>query len=74
MKTKSQTMAIPTTNEDIMALKHVHNFLEKIQKAYDKEDVLMSPEDGEVIRVEELGRVRGILSFLYNNPTVDVNP
>lgn len=74
MKTKSHTAALPTTSEDITALKHAYNFLEKIQKAYDKEDVLMSPDDGEVIRVEELGRVRGILSFLYNNPEVDVNP
>ena len=74
MKTKSQTMALPTTNEDITALKHANDFLEKIQKAYDKEDVLMSPEDGEIIRVEELGRVRGVLSFLYNNPEVLVNP
>ena len=74
MKTKSHTAPLSATAEEIAALKLSNKFIEKMQQAYDKEDVLMSPEDGEVIRLEELGRVRGILSFLYNNPTVDVNP
>lgn len=74
MKTKSHTTPLSVTAEEIAALKLSNKLLEKIQKIYDKEDVLMSPEDGEVIRIDELGRVRGILSFLYNNTEVHVNP
>ena len=48
--------------------------LEEIQNLYDDKTVLGSPNDGEIICVEELARIRGVLSFLFNNRVVEVNP
>ena len=75
MAEKVQTINnIPMSNKDIDALNHVYDFLIQMQKAYKETDVLMSPTDGEVVKIEELARVRGILSFFANNQTVEVNP
>ncbi len=74
MKTKSQTATLLVSTKDVKALNSIEDMLIQLQKTYDDEDVLMSPTDGEVVKIEELRRVRGILSFLANNPKVDVNP
>lgn len=60
--------------EEVDALFKASEVLENIQNMYDEKTVLMSPNDGEVVGVEELARVRGILSFLFNNRVVEVNP
>lgn len=69
-----QTPKYQISKEEIAALKTVNNVLSKLQKAYDEKDILMSETDGELIKVEEIARVRGILSFLENNDTFLVNP
>lgn len=74
MKTKSHTATNPVSTEDITALNRINEILSQFQKKYDNEDVLMSPTDGEVVKIDELARVRGILSFFADNQTVDVNP
>lgn len=62
------------TLEEIDALFKTGEVLEEIQELYQEGTVLGSPNDGEIICVEELARVRGILSFLFNNRVVEVNP
>ena len=74
MKTKSHTATNSVSAEDISALNRINELLAQFQKKYDEEDVLMSPTDGEVVKIDELARLRGILSFFANNQTVDVNP
>ena len=74
MKTKSHTATNHVSDEDFSALNRINELLSQFQKKYDEEDVLMSPNDGEVVKIDELARVRGILSFFANNQTMDVNP
>ena len=62
------------SEREVSALKTVEDILIRLQKDYEETDVLMSETDGEVIKIDELARVRGILSFLKNNQTVVVNP
>ena len=62
------------TVEEVDALFKASEVLENIQNMYEEKTVLGSPNDGEIICVEELARVRGILSFLFNNRVVEVNP
>ena len=57
---------------------NVHNktlqILTNLQNAYDDKDVLANVNDGEIICIEELARVKGVLSFVYYNRVVEVNP
>lgn len=62
------------TLEEVDALFKASEVLENIQNMYNEKDVLASPNDGEIIGVDELARVRGILGFLFNNRVVEVNP
>lgn len=62
------------TVEEADALFKASEILEEIQNLYDEKDVLTSPNDGEIVGVDELARVRGILGFLFNNRVVEVNP
>lgn len=62
------------TTEEVDALFKTSEVLENIQNMYDEKTVLMSPNDGEIVGVEELARIRGVLSFLFNNRVVEVNP
>ena len=62
------------TIEEVEAIFKASEVLEEIQNLYQEGTVLGSPNDGEIICVEELARVRGILSFLFNNRVVEVNP
>ena len=62
------------TIEEVQAIFKASEVLEEIQNLYDEKTVLMSPNDGEIVSVEELARMRGILSFLFNNRVVEVNP
>lgn len=60
--------------EEVDALFKANEVLENIQNMYNEKDVLASPNDGEIVEVDELARVRGILGFLFNNRVVEVNP
>lgn len=62
------------TVEEADALFKASEVLENIQNMYDEETVLMSPNDGEIVSIDELARGRGILGFLFNNRVVEVNP
>ena len=75
MKVYKQTINIHQfTAEDYEALTKADEILGQLFDLYDKDDVLASPNTGEVIQVSELPRVRGILDFIYSNRAVEVNP
>lgn len=50
------------------------NLVRQIYNSYDDNIVLTSPNTGECVAIDELPRVLGILSFLTENRTVEVNP
>jgi hypothetical protein len=56
------------------ALCDAENLVLQIANAYPEGTVLASPNTGEVIMVDELRRVAGILSFLTENRVVGVTP
>lgn len=60
--------------EEIQAIDNTLQILTDLQNAYDDKDVLANANDGEIICIEELARVKGILSFIYYNRVVEVNP
>lgn len=60
------------TTEEVQAIFKASEVLKEIQNMYTEETVLICPNDGEVVGVEELARVCGILSFLFNNRVVEV--
>ena len=60
--------------EDYQALEQVEKIIDQFQKYYDESDVLMSVNDGEIIKIEELARVKGVISFIMRNRVVEVNP
>ena len=62
------------TIEEVEAIFKASEVLEDIQNLYQEGTVLGSPNDSEIICVEELARIRGVLSFLFNNRVVEVNP
>ena len=75
MTITSQTFNIHQFDlKDYNALCEVERILIKLQEHYKDSDVLMSPNDGEIIAIEELARVRSILTFLVVNRVVEVNP
>ena len=59
--------------EDHDALKVVEELLVKMTKYYGEGITLMSPNTGEVIQIEELARVRGILGFIQENRAVEIS-
>ena len=61
------------TVEEVQAIDKTLQILTDIQNAYDENDVLSNVNDGEIIAVEELARVKGILSFIFMNRVVEVN-
>lgn len=60
--------------EEVQAIDKTLQILTDLQNAYDDKDVLANANDGEIICIEELARVKGILSFVYYNRVVEVNP
>lgn len=60
--------------EDYQALEQVEKIIDQFQKYYDEGDVLMSVNDGEIIKIEEFARVKGVISFIMRNRVVEVNP
>ena len=62
------------TTLEIESLDVVMGLLTQLQNDYAEDDILANVNDGEIIAIEELARVKGILSFLYLNRVVEVNP
>lgn len=75
MKIYKQTIIIHQfTAEHYEALVKADEILGQLYDLYNADDVLASPNTGEVVQVNELPRVRGILNFIYSNRAVEVNP
>lgn len=60
--------------KDVEALTHTCDLLRSLQEHYSEDLVLQSPNTGEVICMDEVPRVLGILEFLLTNRVVEVNP
>lgn len=60
--------------QEYCTLCDAENLALQIANAYPEGTVLMSPNTGECIMVDELRRVAGILGFLTENRVVEVNP
>jgi hypothetical protein len=60
--------------QEYCTLADAENLALQIANAYPEGTVLASPNTGEVIMIDELRRVAGILGFLTDNRVVEVNP
>ena len=75
MKIKQQVLTIHQLDiKDVEALEHAYKIVDHLQDTYGADCVMMSPNDGECVSVDELARVKGILSFIMCNRVVEVNP
>ena len=75
MQIKQQVLAIHQfTAAEWTVLCEAENLVRQIYDSYDNNIMLMSPNTGECVAVDELPRVLGILSFLTENRAVEVNP
>ena len=78
--TIKNTIAVGTFNvhqmnaQEYCTLCDAENLVMQIANAYPQGTVLGAPSTGEVVMVDELRRVAGILSFLTDNRVVEVNP
>ena len=62
------------TDAEWTALREAENLIRQIYNSYDDNIMLSSPNTGECVTIDELPRVLGILSFLTENRSVEVNP
>ena len=75
MKITHQVLAIHHfTTAEWTTLCEAENLVRQIYDSYDNNIMLSSPNTGECVAVDELPRVLGILSFLTENRSVEVNP
>jgi hypothetical protein len=75
MQIKQQVLTVHQfTAAEWTALCDVENLVRKIHESYDDNTMLMSPNTGECVTIDELPRVLSILSFLSENRVVEVNP
>ena len=75
MKITHQVLAIHHfTTAEWTTLCEAENLVRQIYDSYDDNIMLSSPNTGECVAVDELPRVLGILSFLTENRSVEVNP
>lgn len=75
MKIKQQVLTIHQLDiKDVEALEHVHKIVDHLQSTYGDNCMIMSPNDGDCVSIDELARVKGILSFIMYNRVVEVNP
>ena len=75
MKIKQQVLAIHQfTAAEWTTLCEAENLVRQIYDSYDHNIMLSSPNTGECVAIDELPRVLGILSFLTENRSVEVNP
>lgn len=64
---KVNAVAIIHSTEDHAAMEHVEAILNELLSKFGTETILMSTETGEVIQMEEIPRVLGILTGLREN-------
>ena len=60
------------TIEDFQALEHAHKIVKELTDVYGEKCRLVCPNDGEIVDIDELPRVLGILSFIMYNRVLDV--
>ena len=60
------------SSEELAAINKVQDLLIRLQETFDEKDALMSTSEGDVIKIEELARVRGIMDFFEMNQPDDV--
>ena len=75
MKIKQQILNIHQFDAfDVAAFEHVDKILEQLQEFYSPDIVIMSSNHGDLVEISELARVRGVLSFIIDNITIEANP
>ena len=75
MKIKQQVLNIHQFDAfDVAAFEHVDKILEQLQEFYSPDIVIMSSNHGDLVKISELARVRGVLSFIIDNRTIEANP
>ena len=67
MKIIKQNIMILMSVEEVECLEMADKILRKIQDSFPDEIELESVDTGELILIEEISRVRGILSAFYEN-------
>ena len=60
------------TMEEYAAMEKTYNIIKNMTEVYGEKCVLSSPNDGEIVGIDELPRVLGILSFIMENRVVEV--
>lgn len=60
------------TIEEIDAMKKTYDIVKHLTEVYGEKCILASPNYGEIVMIEELPRVLGILSFIVDNGVVEV--
>ena len=67
MKIIKQNIMILMSAEEVECLEMADKILRKIQDSFPDEIELESVDTGEIILIEEISRVRGVLSAFYEN-------
>ena len=62
------------SREEFIILCEAENIILQLMNSYPKDTVLMNPNTGEVLLVNDLSRVRGALGFITESRVVKVNP
>ena len=71
---KTNVKAIVLEIEEYQAMEKVIEVLEELERKFGTENSLMSAEDGELVGIAELSRVRGILDALRNHRCWEIHP
>ena len=71
---KANVKAIILEIEEYQAMEKVIEALEELEHKFGTENSLMSAEDGELVGIAELPRVRGILDALRNHRCWEIHP
>jgi hypothetical protein len=75
MKIKQQVLTIHQfTATEWATLCDAENLVRKVYESYDDNTVIVNPNTGECVLIDELPKVIGILSFLAENRVVEVSP
>ena len=71
---RTNVHAIILEIEEYQAMEKVIEVLEELEHKFGTENSLMSAEDGELVGIAELPRVRGILDALRNHRCWEIRP
>lgn len=67
MKIVKKNIMILMSAEEVECLEMADKILHKIQDSFPDETELESVDTGEIVRIEEIARLRGILNAFYEN-------